>query len=348
MANAKAGRLTAAALTVVLLASGCSLKSESRKTSIDPPPEQAETMMEMAMNAQAKGQAAQDTQTTLYFKDERGYVSPVSLPVANTAGIAKKSLEYLVEGNLSSTALPKGFTGLLPKGTQVKGLNIIADQKLAVVDFSKEFTDYNPQDERKILEAVTWTLTGFPSINKVSIRVEGQDLKEMPMDATPLDEPLSRAMGINLEIGPGVNPGQATPVTLYFETQTDQQFTYYVPVTRLVKRTDQVAKTTMEELIKGPSQKGLQPVMNTSAKILDVKQAGDKSLVSVDFSSQFLGDGKQASEEAVQAVVLSLTENTGAAQVQITVNGDAKFTYGQNKTYTKPVARPVHINVFKL
>ncbi|WJH32497.1 GerMN domain-containing protein [Paenibacillus sp. CC-CFT747] len=207
MQPAKPVRLLVAASLVVMLTSGCSLLGkDSAKQSIDPPREDTETMLQTVIKDAQKNNAsqnAQSTQVTLYFKDDKGFVSPVSLPVASTEGIAKKTLESMVEDGLPKAQLPKGFTALLPKGTKVKSLDIKTEGKLAVVDFSKEFTNYNVQDERKMIEAITWALTGFPSIEQVELRVEGKKLPEMPMGATPLDGTLSRAMGINLEIAPG-------------------------------------------------------------------------------------------------------------------------------------------------
>ncbi|MNU06339.1 Spore germination protein GerM [compost metagenome] len=46
-----------------------------------------------------------------------------------------------------------------------------------MVDFSKEFNNYKAEDERKVLEAVVWTLTELDNVEKVSIRVEGKELK---------------------------------------------------------------------------------------------------------------------------------------------------------------------------
>lgn len=345
MGYGKSVRLLTAAAAIALMASGCSVwKSKSGKEAIDPPPESAETMMMGTGGAAGGAQAAnaKSTQVTIYAKDAHGYVAPLSVPVGSTQSVAKTALSYMVEDGEGKGVLPKGFTALLPKGTQV-GVNI-AD-KLATVDFSKEFLQYNPQDERKIIEAVTWTLTGFPSVERVQIRVQGKDLKEMPETGLPLNGALTRAMGINLSLTPNVDPGQSTAVTVYFENQTADHFAYYVPVTRMVKRTDQLAQAAMTELLKGPDQmKGLLPAFNAEAAVLGIKQSDDKSTVTVDMNSKFLDAESKASPEALQAVVLSLIENTGAAKVQVTVNGSEKFTVSGGASYSQPVAKPVHVN----
>ncbi|MDB5052420.1 MAG: cortex hydrolysis/stage sporulation protein [Bacilli bacterium] len=346
---------------VVVLASGCSLlKSTDKGKSIDPPPIGANevqdgskaTLSTAATDTNGK-QAANETkgmtQVTLYFKDENGFVAPISMNIPSTEQIAQESLQYMVEDGPVQSLLPQGFSALLPKGTQIKSMNIIKDQKLATVDFNNAFSSYNPQDERKIMEAVVWTLTGFPAVEKVQFQLEGKAMTEMPVFNTPLDEPLSRAMGINIELSPGINPGQSTPVTLYFSSETATQFMYFVPVTRMVKRTDQSTAAVLEQLIQGPAENdGLSAVIAADAKVLNVKQSDDKSLITVDFDSKIANNDKKIAADTMQSIILSLTESTGASQVQITVNGEKKAIATDNQNYSTPISRPAHVNQLKL
>jgi germination protein M len=350
---------------IVVLASGCSLfKSKGESQSIDPPPVNANlanvdgtqtvtaqdittTSTDTAIDPAASSSAG--TQITLYFKDANGYVAPISMILPSKTQIAKESLEYLVEGGPAQANLPAGFTALLPRGTQVKGINIVPDQKLAIVDFSEAFASYNVQDERKIMEAVVWTLTGFSTIEQVQFRLEGKTMNEMPVDNTPLSEPLSRAMGINLELAPGVNVGQATPVTLYFHNETTAQFQYYVPVTRMINRTDQRNAAVMEQLVQGPlGNNGLTATLTAATKVATIQQSEDNQLVTVDLANDSADSSEAISPEALEAIVLSLTESTGASMVQFTVNGEKKALSQESQNYSKPVSRPAHVNPLKL
>ncbi|WP_166240413.1 GerMN domain-containing protein [Paenibacillus turpanensis] len=337
-------RYAAAGTALALITTGCSLGGSKE---IDPPPVGYEMNVNpesVAVNAGAQ----QQLRTTAFFLDAEGFVAPLNIQVASTDAIAKETLKYMVEDGPVQSQLPKGFRALLPKGTQVNGIDIRQDEKLAIVDFSKEFTNYNIQDERKILEAITWSLTSFPSVEKVQLWVDGKQLKEMPMDGTPLDAPLSRqTLGINIEAAEGVNFSKASAVTLYFMNQTEDSKGYYVPVTRLIAQTDDLAKATVSELIKGPSKASLASVVMPTAELLNA--AVTDELATVDFSDKLLGPDQKAPSEALQAVVLSLTETTGADKVQIKVNGNAKVTSTANDAnYSVPVSRPVHINDIKL
>lgn len=350
MAHSRLIRMAAVFGVIAMLASGCSLlKSKESGASIDPPQNITADAPADQKNGADSAAAENGLQLTMYYKDANGFVAPVTLNVAKTASTAKKSLEYMVEGGPAANLLPKGFTALLPKGTQVKGLHIDENKKLAIVDFSKEFASYNAQDERKILEAVVWTLTGFPTVQKVQIRIDGNDLKEMPVHNTPIDGELTRAFGINLELPSNINIGQAAPVTVYFAAQTTDNYSYYVPVTRLVQRTNDLAKAAVEQLIKGPdSSKGLSSVIAPETALRQVNVSQDNKLVTVDLNDKLLDSNKKIPASAAQALVLSLTETTGASQVQIKVNGDSKVAGAENQSYSKPVSRPVHINPAKL
>ncbi|WP_068774052.1 GerMN domain-containing protein [Paenibacillus sp. FJAT-26967] len=333
----------AAAVTgaIALVGTGCSLWT-SETQPIDAPPAGIETSL--GVSTGKEGAAAQTTQTakmTVYAKDPQGYVVPVSLDLPKTQSVAKTTLEYMVAGGPGAGQLPAGFSALLPEGTT---LTVDIKEKTATVNFNQAFKKYDAKEERKIMEGITWALTGFSTIDGVKLKMNGQELKEMPVARTPLDEPLSRKLGINLEIQQGIDYGQSTPVTLYFTNGTADKGKYYVPVTRLVKRTDDIARTVMEELVKGPNiSKGLQPVLNASAKVLDVKSSSD-SVMTVNFSDKLLDENLKAPADGLQSVILSLTENTKASQVQITVNGKAKVEATDDQTYSKPVARPLHLN----
>lgn len=336
--------------TIVLLAAGCSGGKSEESQPIDPPPVSAEEMMNTVSGGEAKETSAEAaeaaTRVTLYYKNNQGYVAPVTLQVPSTESIARQSLEYMVQGGPGDALLPEGFTALLPEGTKLS-VDIDTNTKLATVDFSKEFLNYNAEDERKLLEAITWTLTGFPTVEQVQLSVNGTLLDEMPSSQLPLNGTLSRKMGINMEVASGVEIGRSTPVTLYFLNETAGQQAYYVPVTRLVERTDEqeLAKKAVEELIKGPvGNKGLSSVVTANTKLLEVIPSDDQELVTVNFDQGLLDENSRASSEAVQSVVLSLTENTGASQVQILVNGEANVQAEDDQSYAQPVARPVHVN----
>ncbi|MGA9174203.1 MAG: GerMN domain-containing protein, partial [Thermoactinomyces sp.] len=135
------------------------------------------------------------------------------------------------------------------------------------------------------------------------------------------------------------------PVTLYFLGQTLDNQVYYVPVTRMVNQTDNVAEATIKELIKGPQQDSdLSGALDTTTEVNKVQVKGDT--VFADFGEQLLEYGEQtASKDALQTIVLSLTENTGFKKVKLSVNGKQNImASGEKDLIDQPVTRPKFVN----
>jgi germination protein M len=343
------GKMTAVLGIGAMLLAGCGLFGPEEETaSIDAPPQSEVSLEEnTAVPTGNSGEAAEQAQgsidRTLYLLDANGYVVPVSLTLPKAEGAAKQVLAYMVKGGPVETMLPPGFKAVLPEGTKVLGMTI--KEGTATVDFSKEFRQYDPKDEKKIIDAISRALTEFNTIKNVSVWVNGHPLSEMPANNTPIST-LNREKGINLELSEGATPGQTTPVTVYFQGQLDDKRSYFVPVTRLIPETEDVARAVVEELIKGPKEGS--PLFSSllrTTKVLDVTTEADT--VKVNLSGDILqyDSGKEASPEAVESILLSLTENTGANKVQVLVEGKplASGTYD----FSKPVARPVQINAMQ-
>ncbi|MBP3961449.1 MULTISPECIES: GerMN domain-containing protein [Paenibacillus] len=337
----------AGVLALPILTTGCGLFSQPASESIDPPQNSTQNV-DADLNAGQTVTEGDQSQMTLYLKDRNGLLAPVT--VMATLGpdekLGQKALEMMVEGGAYESEIPDGFEAVLPKGTTVKGLNIVPDQKLAVVDFTKSFADYNVSDERKIVEAITWTLTSLEGVQNVEIDLEGQKLSEMPQDGLPIDDQLTRAVGINLEAADNVDYSQSTPVTIYFSAVTPDNVQYYVPVTRLVTRSNNKAKTAIEQLISGPlNDLPLKAVMTPDVLVKNVTKKND--VVTVELQDDSYQQGQQEPAEMLQAVVLALTENTGMSKVQIKLNGKTDFVDTNNQSYSEPVSRPEHVNAFK-
>jgi germination protein M len=330
----KRGGVVLVSCLLIGMLSGCQVWDGSSDP-IDPPQSMGK-MKNAVTDAKVTGpKAISDvTEQTLYFKDKNGYVAPVTIQTPMSDSPAKAVLAGMVEG----AAIPHGFKALLPKGTEVLGMNIVKDEKLAVVDFSKPFLSYKKEDERKVLEAVTWALTSFPTITQVQIHVEGKALTEMPASGTPMDEPLTRKMGINVEQTIGVTTSQAMPVTLYYEAKRKKEESYLVPVTRLLPRTDQPLVEAMKQLAIQPNGIGLQPVLTPDMQTESVQM--QNQVIKVSLKDQLLKQAADLDETTLKAVVLSLLDSSQATHVQVMVNHEA--------TQDKPVGRMKQVNAFGL
>ncbi|WP_068615657.1 GerMN domain-containing protein [Paenibacillus tuaregi] len=338
-------------VAIPLLLSGCGLFGSQGAAQIDPPPADVESQMLQTVDPASKTSLgktspANTEHATVYLKNEQGMLAPVTLnlPQGGKEGKLNRLMESLVQDGAYASSFPQGFTGVLPKGTEVTQVSVDKKQKLAVVEFTKPFAKYDTKDERKILEAITWTLTGDPDVQNVQLWVDGQKLTEMPVGHTPLSQPLNRTVGINLELTAGAAVSQTSPVTVYFSAVTKQGVPYFVPVTRLVPAGEDTVKAALSQLIQGPVQgDGLQQVLTANTSIDSVETAKD-GVVTVSLKDDMFQSGEKVPSEFLQSLVLTVTENAPSDKVRIWMNGSKDVVGDDDQKYSEPVSRPELIN----
>ena len=175
------GALLCAAL---LLTAGCA----EEKTSAPPAAESQQT--------QTKAAAADDTAA----KDKEVKVN-VYYPKNDGMGLVADSRTVKLGGEDKYTAAlksllagttEKGQTNVFPKHVKLRSVKV--QDGVATVDFSKELQkNFNggSTGEEMLVGSIVNTLTDFPEVKKVRIRIEGEDVETLSghMD---LSEPLPR------------------------------------------------------------------------------------------------------------------------------------------------------------
>lgn len=318
---------------LALFLGGCGMGTPGN-TSIDEPPTQQQSLPQQSPSG--------NISATLYARSPDGLLIPVGVTLPpNTQGVAKSALEAMVDGAAPDLYAQTGFSAVLPKGTKVNGLNI--SNGVATVDFSKQFnTASNAAEEQQRLTAVVYTLTQFPTVQQVRLQIEGQALTALAK-GTAIDTPLSRqTLGINEQITPEAQPGNSMMVTDYFLYQGAQQTQpFLVPVSRVIPAAQDPVAAVVKELIRGPMDPRLQPVIRADAKVLQAKLNGQTATVDLD-ESALQGLDQQQRNQLAQAIVLSLTELSQVQQVTVSQNGDtAAFS---QQSMAQPMMRPHLIN----
>jgi germination protein M len=281
--------------------------------------------------------------TTFYYPDEDGnFIVPYTREIPWAEGIARATLEHMVAGELSRKFLAgTGLKAPFPAGTLIRGLTI--KDGLARVDFSREFLDYPREEERLVMTALLYTLTEFSTVDRVELQVEGEKLKYLP-GGTVIGEVLSRDRGINLEVADGLNDlRRVNRLVLYFNTRLGQDQRHcFVPVTRIVAETEDLARATLTELLKGPRQGVLlYSTIPAGVKLLDLSVKG--GIATVNLSGELLNyrGGLEAAEHLLAQLVFTLTELPDVQQVRVFVAGRAETLEGTiplNEGHQRPAA----------
>jgi germination protein M len=345
----KAKILVTTVLTSTVLLSGCGLLGTESQKKIDPPKsvtvvEKEVDKVDKETTAKEKGKVEETLKTELYLIDKDGYVVPQTLELPKTTSVAKQALEYLVANGPVTNTLPNDFRAVIPEDT-VLSVDINKDG-VATVDFSKEFKNYQAEDEMKILQSITWTLTQFENVHSVKLKMNGHELTEMPVNGTPISENLSRVSGINFDSVDTVDITNTKPVTVYYIGGVEGSY-YYVPVTRRVSNTEKdTIVAVVNELISGPSEKSnLVSEFMSDVKLLEAPKYVD-GVVTLNFNKNVFGsfEEKIISQHLLDTLVLSLTEQKGIEKVAVQVDGKAELKNDLGKSLSKPVTRPEKVN----
>ena len=256
----------------------------------------------------------------MYYKDYDNLLVPVMRYVPkNELGIAKATLSALVYSAEAADDLkPTGLLPSLPMGTKINGA-VIKDNGHAVVDFSKEFLTFSNQAAEQVGEnAVVYTLTEFPNVKTVEIRVDGKTVAELPQ-GTKLDASMKRSE-INLEATE--NKGdKLSKVMVYYQKKGKENYSYFVPVTKQVTGKNS-AEAAMTALLEGPTaDSGLVNPFPGGTKCLGVQVNNAVAYVNLSEEVKQL-QGNLASERAAKkAISLTLGQFSEISKVQLFVNG---------------------------
>lgn len=335
-------------IAVTVLASsmyltGCGLFNSDKKEQIDPP---QKVSYDQKSGVKTNNKVSKNAiMTELYLIDKNGYVVAQTLPLPKSNSVAKQALQYLVKGGPVEELLPNGFQAVLPANTEV---DVDIKNGTALVDFSNDFKKYKAEEEQKILQSITWTLTQFNTVKKVEIEVNGHKLSQMPVNGTAINpNGLTRKDGINVDTSGVVDITNTHPVTVYYPAENNADEVYYVPVTKRISNYENNdIKAIVKALAQGPKQSSnLLSAFNSDVQLLSDPKV-EKGNVTLNFNEEIISsfESKQISEDVIDPLVLSLTELPDIQKVSIEVNGSTKLVDGQGKSLTKPVTRPEKVN----
>lgn len=289
----------------------------------------------------------------LYLMDVNGMIAEqtLELPQIESKEVATQVLSYLIKDGPVSSILPNGFQAVLPEGTEILGLNIQEDGTL-IVDLSEEFKEYEADDELGILQAMTYTLTQFESVDKIQLRINGYPQEEMPVNGTPIGDGYSRVNGINLVDTDVLDLINSQAVTMYYPTEYNDN-RYYVPVTKHLDINDEdigIIASIVDSLIEGPGYDvNLTQVFNLNTSLLE-KPTLEDGVLKLVFNEEILKDIDQAmiSDEVMETLVRTLTEQNSIDAVEVMVDNIETLVNENGESYDEPVTNHTFVSQDKL
>lgn len=187
----------------------------------------------------------------VYLADKDEVLIPLSIKYESFDNVGQ-DLMYLVSLLKEDSKIANNqFNGVLPKDCSVKSIDF--NEGIVNVNFDDNFTKYEANKELKILESLVWTLCDYDNVNGVTLSIDGNLIKNMPINKTPINGVLTKQLGINNFLLTSTIMGSGERVLSYYEKQIQDKF-YYVPVTHYVKNTDDLSiyDLTINSLFKDP------------------------------------------------------------------------------------------------
>jgi germination protein M len=252
------------------------------------------------------------TEITAYYEDENGFVVPVNTKIPWEEGIAKATLRSMVVGSdVEKRIAMSGLHGVLPEGTEIRGMSI--KDGLCRVDFSKNILNTSSYDqEENMISAITYTLTEFPTIDKVELLVEGQALASMPKGYA-INTAFERK-NINLfGSADGVN------YTVFYKAPDTEVEGHYVPLTFSANKINNPAVTVLEKLFSGaPSETELSNNIPVGVNLRGVQVNGDKAVVNLGVEAVNLTEEEY---KDMNSIVVLCLEQFNISDVEYKIEG---------------------------
>ena len=246
----------------------------------------------------------------IYLLDTSDYVARTTIATCNgeVIDVARDLAEGLIVDGKKSEIIPNGFKPLIPADTSI--LNMELEDKVLMIDFSKELLDINEKYEEKMVESLIFTLTSIDGIDKVIIKVEGNPLERVPVSGRLLKPLLDKSFGINKEYNI-TKTSDIDSYTVYYVSKTNDN-TYYVPITKYVnKQSDDKIKIIVEELASAPIyETNLISYINGNTKLINYEITED-DIIKLNFNNYILDDikGNKILEEVIYTISLSIEDN---------------------------------------
>jgi germination protein M len=112
------------------------------------------------------------------------------IPIPEDKTVAKSAMTELLKGPTKKEK-GAGLKTAIPKGTKLNGINLVSETKVATVDLTHEFTTGDKETMQTQLAQVVYTLTQFPTIEKVLFKIDGKAVSKI--GDVKVNKPVGRA-----------------------------------------------------------------------------------------------------------------------------------------------------------
>lgn len=263
----------------------------------------------------------------IYVLDQENTLIPMDKKIASGKSVEDK-IKMMINA-MCADQVKGDFSGVLGKGTAVNEVKIEGEN--ASLFFNEQFATYEKSQELQVLEAITWGVTQFPEIKTVKLYMGEELLTTMPLNQTPIPEPLSRELGINHFESASASLSDSNTILVYYVKDIDGE-TYFVPKSKRIDGDDQDMETVVKEVLKDVSvSSNLQsPLYQDQISTMELPRQEEQTLI-VNMNNALLDSDRCAKQEAYEALILSLAGNFDVDEVKVYVEDNVVSLHGSNE-----------------
>ena len=257
----------------------------------------------------------------IYLIDKNNYVAKTNIQVSSLKKdlLIDELIEAMKMDGKYQDKIPNGFCALLPSDTKLLGKEINND--VVTLNFNSNVLDVKSENEEKVIESLIYSITSIDGIDKIIIKIDGENLKKLPKTGIMLDTELTRDYGINktydIDSIKGINK-----VTIYYTNKTNNDV-YYVPVTKYVNNDEEKIKIIIDELAsKFSFESNLMSYLNYNTKLIDYNLTENE--IDLNFNEYLFdsNENKKVLEEVIYSISYSVMDNYNVDKVNFFVNSE--------------------------
>lgn len=233
---------------------------------------------------------------------------------------AKEIINSLTINTKVKNYLNNNLKQLIPEKTTL--LDIQQDNDILKLNFSKELLNVSPDLEDKMIEALIYSLTELPGINKIMLFVNGDMLLKLPNSNKSLPSILSRDYGIN-KVYDITTLTPINKMTLYYYINIDNVYNA-VPVTLFTNDDTSKIEVIVKSLKSSLAyQTDLVSFLNNNTKLLDYEI--NENTIKLNFNNSLLDNFYDDSllEEVKYAISSSIKDSLNISDISFYVDGHA-------------------------
>ena len=233
---------------------------------------------------------------------------------------AKEIINSLTINTKVKNYLNNNLKQLIPEKTTL--LDIQQDNDILKLNFSKELLNVSSDLEDKMIEALIYSLTELPGINKIMLFVNGDMLLKLPNSNKSLPSILSRDYGIN-KVYDITTLTPINKMTLYYYINIDNVYNA-VPVTLFTNDDTSKIEVIVKNLKSSLAyQTDLVSFLNNNTKLLDYEI--NENTIKLNFNNFLLDNFYDDSllEEVKYAISSSIKDSLNISDISFYVDGHA-------------------------